>query len=662
MAFLFLIKLYYIFMKRQNIILGDYTYIVDLYKADYSIISDEDKDILSEPIYRKFKFIRKSNILLNTIIYDTDIYFIDSNDSDIIYPISSKSAVGYSKNVYHFNPDLNEDNLNYNVYSIYNSSLEEIPILCDKVRIYLPTINPDKKCIIDIENYINDIKFHYIIKNLDNFETFTNSEININHNSYCEYIDIYIPNIENLINNENLYILEYNQVEGLDNIINNDTNLLYIPFNSLYKKFIVEDNKKIYKKNIYTSVKNAFDNKVDNVNIYTYEKENSSTEIESEKEEKEIYNTEYKNSLYNTLNVILYPYEGIDDNGFYIIRKNISYNSDIFTSEIKFNLKLDIKFPKPSDIEEDFEKVKGVPCLFCKFKYPKLKEEMSLEDSYLYFNNLTKEDYDNIDLEDISDENDEIEDNIKKTGYLIQISSDNKFNNIIYKYSILLGNDNEPIIDDLIFPLNNIFDSWDNFPDILNLRVVFIDKCSSNIILSNPVIITREIYKYIVGEKEINRVNFSKIYYNDKNNNTISTQMADYINGDDIKIDGFNFIDKINANVIDSDNSSISIQGSNKLVSSKVIYKPIFYKVAELQSIRIKENVKQNIGINLSDVMTKVESFKLIIDSIEYTEYARNDIYVLFNINASLINSNGGRYTILNQDDEFISDGSWYLY
>ena len=93
-------------MKRQNIILGDYTYIVDLYKANYSILSDEDKDIISSPVYKKFKFIKKFNIL-NEIIYDTDIYFI-SNEEDlnnIIYPIPSKTATGYSNKVYHFNPD-----------------------------------------------------------------------------------------------------------------------------------------------------------------------------------------------------------------------------------------------------------------------------------------------------------------------------------------------------------------------------------------------------------------------------------------------------------------------------------------------------------------------------------------------------------------------------
>ena len=38
------------------------------------------------------------------------------------------------------------------------------------------------------------------------------------------------------------------------------------------------------------------------------------------------------------------------------------------------------------------------------------------------------------------------------------------------------------------------------------------------------------------------------------------------------------------------------------------------------------------------------------------------NIYVLFNINAALLNSTAGTYAILNQDDEFISDGSWYLY
>lgn len=643
-------------MKRQNIILGNYVYIIDLYKADYSILYDSEVDIKYTPIYKKFKILKKFNIL-NDIIYDTDIYFIPSEEKveDVIYPIPNKTAIGYSKNMYHFNPDLNSDNLEYNTFHLYNSNLEEVSLLCDKIRIYLPAIKPDKNCILDIENYINDTKFHYIVKDLQNIETTTNKEIKIDHNIYCEYIDIYIPNVENLIGNEDLYILEYNNVSGLDNVIEDNGNV-YVPFNTLYKKFIIQDSTKIYKKDIYVPIKDSV-NKVDNITIYTYDKEIDSSTIE--KESKPFYNNEFKSFLYNTLNVILYPYEDINNEGIYVIKTNTSYNSDIFTSDITFSLKSEIKFPKPTDIEEDFEKVKGIPCLFCSFKYPKLNETMTLEDSYLYFNDIKKEDYDNIDLEELSDELD-IEDTIQKTGYFIEIASDKRFRDIVYKYSILLDNE-KTVIDNLIFPLNNIFDSWINYPELLCIRATFIDRLTSNIIRSNPLVIDRELYKYLVGEKLDNRIDFSKIYYNNKNNNTISSEMADYINGQDIKIDGFNFIDKINCNIVDKEISTSSTN-INKVNSSKVIYKPIFYKVVDLQNIRIKSGVKQNIGINLSDVMTKVETFKLIIDSIEYVEYARNDIYVLFNINAALINSNSGNYAILNQDDEFISDGTWYLY
>ena len=60
--------------------------------------------------------------------------------------------------------------------------------------------------------------------------------------------------------------------------------------------------------------------------------------------------------------------------------------------------------------------------------------------------------------------------------------------------------------------------------------------------------------------------------------------------------------------------------------------------------------------------MTKVETFKLVIEDTEYVESARNDIYVIFNINAGEIKKASGVYSILNQDDEFISTGTWVTY
>ena len=60
--------------------------------------------------------------------------------------------------------------------------------------------------------------------------------------------------------------------------------------------------------------------------------------------------------------------------------------------------------------------------------------------------------------------------------------------------------------------------------------------------------------------------------------------------------------------------------------------------------------------------MTKVESFKLIIGDTQYIETARNDIYVIFNINAADLTGTAGTYSITNQDDEYISSGTWQTY
>ena len=60
--------------------------------------------------------------------------------------------------------------------------------------------------------------------------------------------------------------------------------------------------------------------------------------------------------------------------------------------------------------------------------------------------------------------------------------------------------------------------------------------------------------------------------------------------------------------------------------------------------------------------MTKVDTFKLNINNTQYVEYARNDIYVIFKIDANVLNNlTAGEYHILNQDDEYISSGQWVV-
>ena len=85
-------------------------------------------------------------------------------------------------------------------------------------------------------------------------------------------------------------------------------------------------------------------------------------------------------------------------------------------------------------------------------------------------------------------------------------------------------------------------------------------------------------------------------------------------------------------------------------------------KVQDLQNIQIRLGVIQNIGINLSEYMTKVKLFILNIEGNNIKESSRNDIYVIFNINATILNDFTGIYNILDENFEYISSGNYTIY
>ena len=96
--------------------------------------------------------------------------------------------------------------------------------------------------------------------------------------------------------------------------------------------------------------------------------------------------------------------------------------------------------------------------------------------------------------------------------------------------------------------------------------------------------------------------------------------------------------------------------------NSKIIFRPMFYKINDLQLIKIRKGVTQNIGINLSDYMTKITTFKLNINGQEIIESGRNNVYVIFTFNPNRITDQSGYYDITNQDDEYISSGKWEIF
>lgn len=286
-------------------------------------------------------------------------------------------------------------------------------------------------------------------------------------------------------------------------------------------------------------------------------------------------------------------------------------------------------------------------------------------------------------------------------GYRIQIFSDKYMKHTIYDTTITSSFET---LDNFAFNIDDIFTNWIEVPDIVLCKVMFIDRILGNVLTSNLIPLHKDAIKYMVVKdvptihalnkinknmKEItlnsdiieakeslfNSINSSLdnlVSWSNSSNGNVSIQ--DIINeaknivkrnydkylGEEIENKRFNFIDTINIVTNKEDNSSNNI--NNFANKSTILFKPIYYRTYDLQNIKLRSKVNQKIGINLGQYMSKVETFKLKLDDIEYTEIGRNDIYVIFDVNSNMITSSSGTYNIVNQDDEYISSGNWIIY
>ena len=84
-------------------------------------------------------------------------------------------------------------------------------------------------------------------------------------------------------------------------------------------------------------------------------------------------------------------------------------------------------------------------------------------------------------------------------------------------------------------------------------------------------------------------------------------------------MDKVTFYDKIICNVKVENNENNVI--GNNINNTKIIYKPVFYKVQDLQNIQLQQGVTQNIGINLNNYMTKVNTFYIVIDNVSNIKF-----------------------------------------
>lgn len=601
-------------MIQQNIKIGEHTYNCELYKSDE----------LEFKVYKEYCLLRNIDIY-DMIAIDSDIYVVDKDIIDnnkldtIVYPVSN-SAEQFSTKLSDFMNTINFSA--YNLYSIENDTVQIKKIKCDKIRIYHPLTKVDNSdLLIYIGNNINGTKFHYFCDRYDNQPINSSKDIHIYNDIYSEYIEFYIPAVEDIISKNTYFIENTNSciITAVEPEINKGVTI-YTDITSRYSylKKTIED--------------------VDYLATYIF---NVPYSIFGDTKRYLPEITQSIETMYLTqpINLCLYPFSDIDDQGLYIPHNELIANLDVFVTAPSLSLKASLEFTTNS-----------VPMIKSRFVYPNPEKFSSLTKAYEYYNSVSLEDEyqaessyfyyeDETEYEESGDillEN-EIANGLYRQypfTYQLLLSTDTEFKNIIYTSPKLT---NENTLSDRI--LNKgffvpLFDAWEYLPELLLAKVVFTDRYLGTSLESNFVVISKEYYKYLVNYDD------GKIYQLDM------TSMSEKMN----------FYNKIVCTVKKTATNPVGI---NNIGSNKIIYKPVFYKVQDLQNIKIQHGVTQNIGINLSSYMTKVDSFVLTIDGNRFIETGRNDMYVIFSVQANLIYNKSGVYHIANQDNEYISSGSW---
>lgn len=640
--------------KLKTIFLGPYQYLYEYLKngEDFNDIGCNDNFV----ILRNFE-------IINNIVYDKDIFFIEESiynkiidtlrNDLIVYPLYKNGSLFFSNTYGYFTSyNISLKDISYKIYQEeINNQDESIAnnanILCDKLRIYNPVINKNLDFIVYVDNYINNIHFHYFCNLNKNIDKKYTGEIKINNNRYIEYIEINIPNIKKLFSEDNKYFIfeDINKVAFAKDFSLNDF------FENPTKKY---DNKLYLSKIIKPFIIDKIQENGETIYVKTY--------IDDQ-----YFN--YNNNFINTsLNITLYPYQNIS-NGLYLLHELINSSSTFISYENYFRLSSRLGFNNGIiSLINEFEfpnKIKGDNIQ--KIKYDNSisdflgnqeHELKSIEDRQVteYYNTYYL--HENLDiLEDLRDEfDDELDiEAIRSTGFVIQFANDLRFDDIILESIINTDNvgedgelKNDNFIYDFSFSLNDMVDSWNQLNDILVVRAKFIDKKLNNVIIGNNVIINKEWFKYFINDTLDSNIQFNKT------NNLITNKFMD-IN------QGFNFIDNINCTIIEENNNN-NVSVNNNIVNTKLIYKPIFYKVQDLQTIKLRQGMTQKIGINIGEFMNKVNTFILNIGDQTIKESSRNDVFVIFEINANNIEDNSGYYNIMNEDFEYISSGNFIKY
>lgn len=590
-----------------------------------------DSDIISTKQYVAFR----NTDVINDMTVDTDIYLAPM-DRDIPeiwpstnttgIPLMSTNSDAFSesiKNEYD-NPiegrSIPEYDSTYRGYSFSRLLDEDLYIKnvkTIKLRIWHPTTDLNRFMILYVDSWVNSLHIHwycYIIQNEDNH---TGKERRLNQDIYNEYFEVEIPDFRDVLYGST-YIEEPSLIfrnEYSKNKIKYAEEL--IPVRAIHKDTD-------YK--VYEELEEPEDGCIQlaDMNLllhyWKYHKEDDGTEM------KEYVENPYSIPEMISLNVTLYPWKSVSDNGIFTINKYAKPASCYFVDDFKMSIKA------------SFEFINGTISVVGRFCYPESFSSIESAWQRIYSTDFSKYKALSEKAKDYEDLKEILGDSLEMVKYTCIVSSDYLSKNIIHEEISYSDR-----VDDFLFPMKDLFSKWSQVPDNVYVRLIMEDRAIGKNCSSPTVLFTKDKLKYTINEQQYTRLSIKK-------------KETDI---DDMNKENFNFISNINCRIVKSNDDKQQIQKNS--VQSRIIYKPIFFKVQDLQNIVLRSNMSQNIGISLSSYVNKVDEFILSIGENKWHESSRTSSFVIFNVNSKLIKEATGKYDILTSDNEYLSTGNYTI-
>ena len=590
-----------------------------------------DSDIISTKQYVAFR----NTDVINDMTVDTDIYLAPM-DRDIPniwpstnttgIPLMSTNSDAFSESIkyeYHAPdqersiPEHDSTWAGYSFSRLLDEDLYIKNVKTIKLRIWHPTTDLNRDMILYVDSWVNSLHIHWYCDIIQREDKHTGKERRLNQDIYNEYFEVEIPDFRDV-----LYGSTYIEEPSL--IFRNEysENKIKYAEELISGRAIHKDTD--YK--VYEELEEPEDGCIQlaDMNLllhyWKYHKKDDGTEM------KEYVENPYSIPEMISLNVTLYPWKSISDNGIFTINKYAKPASCYFVDDFKMSIKA------------SFEFINGTISVVGRFCYPESFSSIESAWQRIYSTDFSKYKSLSEKAKDYEDLKEILGDSLEMVKYTCIVSSDYLSKNIIHEEISYSDR-----VDDFLFPMKDLFSKWSQVPDNVYVRLIMEDRAIGKNCSSPTVLFTKDKLKYTINEQQYTRLSIKK-------------KETDI---DDMNKENFNFISNMNCRIVKSNDDKQQIQKNS--VQPRIIYKPIFFKVQDLQNIVLRSNMSQNIGISLSSYVNKVDEFILSIGENKWHESSRTSSFVIFNVNSKLINEATGKYDILTSDNEYLSTGNYTI-